>query len=163
MCDSLPPLALQHTRLLCHPPSPRVCSNSCSLSQWCHWNSSSSADPSFFSLPSFSVSGSPVSQFFTSDGQIVGVSASVSIIPMNIQGWFPLRLTGLISLLSRGLWRVFSSTTVQKHQFFITQLCVPTLTSVHDYWKSHSFDYEDLCQQVMSLLFDTLLDKLRQV
>ena len=118
MSDSLPPHALQHTRLLCHPLSPRVCSNWCSLSQWCHWTISSSADPSFFSLLSFSASGSPMSQFFTSDGQIIGVSASVSTLPMNIQGWFPLGLTGLISLLSRGLWRVFSSTTVQKHRFF---------------------------------------------
>ena len=155
MSDSLPPHVLQHTRLLCHPLSPRVCSNWCSLSQWCHWTISSSADPSF-SLLSFSASGSPMSQFFTSDGQIIGVSASVSTLPMNIQGWFPLGLTGLISLLSRGLWRVFSSTTVQKHWFFCTQLCVPALTSVHDYWKSHSFDDADLCQQSVSSFWYTV-------
>ena len=148
MSDSLPPHALQHTRLLCHPLSPRVCSNWCSLSQWCHWTISSSANPS--------ASGSPMSQFFTSDGQIIGVSVSVSTLPMNIQGWFPLGLTGLISLLSRGLWRVFSSTTVQKHRFFGTQLCVPALTSVHDYWKSNSFDYADLRQQSVSSFWYTV-------
>ena len=82
----------------------------------------------------------PMSQFFASDGQSIGASASASVFPMNIQDWFPLGLTGFISLLSKGLSRVFSNTTVQKHQFFGTQLYGPTLTSLHDYWKNHSFD-----------------------
>ena len=92
-----------------------------------------------------------MSQFFTSGGQIIGVSASASNLPMNIQDWFPLGLTGLISLLSKGLSRVFSNTTVQKHQFFGIQLYVPTLTSVHDYWKK-TWPWLDR----LSLLFNML-------
>ena len=84
---------------------------------------------------------------FTPDGPSIGASASVSVLPMNFQGWFPLELAGLISLLSKGLSRVFSSTTIQKHQFFSTQPYGPTLTSIHDYSKSHSFDYMDFCGQ----------------
>ena len=96
-------------------------------------------------LQSFPASGSfPVSCLFASGGQTFGASASV--LPMNIQDWFPLGLTSLISLLSRRLSRVFSSTTVQKHQFF-GLLYHLTLTSIHDYWKNHSFDYTDLCWQ----------------
>ena len=83
----------------------------------------------------------PMSQFFTSGGQSIGVSASASVLPMNIQGGFPLGLTGLICLLSKGLSRVFSSTIVQMHQLFHAQPSYgPTLTSIHDYWKNHSFD-----------------------
>ena len=89
----------------------------------------------------------PVSQFFASGGQSIGVLASASVLLMNIQDWFPLGLTGWISLQSKGLSRVFSSTTAQKHQFFGAQLYSTTLTSIHDYWKSHTFDYMDLCQQ----------------
>ena len=90
----------------------------------------------------FSTSGSfPMSQFFTSGGQSTGVSASASVLPMNIQDWFPLGWTGLISLQSKKFSRVFSNTTVQKHQFFGAQLFYsPTLTPIHDYWKNHSFD-----------------------
>ena len=93
-------------------------------------------------LPSiFPASGSfQMSQFFTLGGQSIGVSASTSVLPMNIQDWFPLEWTGWISLQSKGLSRVFSNTTVQKHQFFSAQLSFnPTLTSIHDYWKNHSF------------------------
>ena len=91
-------------------------------------------------LQSFPASGSfPMSQFFTSHGQSSGVSASASVLPMNIQDWFPLRLTGLISLQSKRLSRVFSNTTVQKQQFFSAQLSL-TLTSIHDCWKNHTFD-----------------------
>ena len=101
-------------------------------------------------LPStFPESGSfPMNWLFALGGQSIGASASASVLPRNIQDWFPLRLTSLISLLSKGLSRVFSSTTVQKHQFFGAQssLC-PILTSVHGYWKNHSFNYTDLCQQ----------------
>ena len=102
-------------------PFPRVCSNSCPLSWWCHPVISSFAAP-FSSYPqSFPASGSfPVSQLFTSSGQSFGTSASASVLPMNIQGWFPLGLTSLISLQSKRLSRVFSSTTFQKHQFFST-------------------------------------------
>ena len=102
---------------------PKVSSNSCSLSQWCHPTISSSVIP-FSSCPeSFPASRSfPMSQLFTSGGQSIEVSASVSVLPMNIQGWFPLGLIGLICLQSKGLSRIFSNTTVQKHQFFGTQL-----------------------------------------
>ena len=120
----------------------RACSNSCPLSWWCHPTISSSVAP-FSSCPqSFPVSGSfTVSQLFASGGQSTGASASASVPPMSIQGWFPLGLTGLISSLSKRLSRVFSSTTVQKHQFFsISFLYGPTHTSIHDYWKNHSFD-----------------------
>ena len=121
MSDSLQPCELQHSRLPCPSPSTQGCSNSCPLSWWCHPTVSSSVAP--FSCPqSFPVSGSfPISQFFASGGQSIGASASASVLPMNIQGWFPLGLTGLISLLSKGLSRVFSSTTVQKYRFFSAQ------------------------------------------
>ena len=76
-----------------------------------------------------------------------GASALASVLPMNIQGWFPLGLTGLISLQSKGLSRVLSNTTVWKHQFLVLNLYGPTLTSIHDYWRKHSFDYMDLCWQ----------------
>ena len=112
-CARLPRLSL----------SPRMCSNSCSLSQWCHLTISSSASPFSSSHQSFPASGSfPVSWFFTSGGQSIGASASTSALPMNIQGWFPLGLTGLISLLVKRLSRGFPSTTVEKLQFFGAQL-----------------------------------------
>ena len=147
MSNSLQPHGLQHARLPCPSPTPRACSNSCPLSQWCHPTFSSSVSPFYSSLQSFPASGSfPVSHFFTSEGQSIGASASA--LPMNIQDWFPLGLTGLISLQSKGLSRVFSNTTVKKYQFFGTQLSLwSTLTSIHDYWKKHSFDSMDLCQQ----------------
>ena len=98
----------------------QVCSNSCPLSHWCHPTTSSSVSP-FSSCPqSFPASGSfPMSQLFTSGGQSIGVLVSTSVLPRNIQGWFPLGLTGMISLLSKGLSRFFLSTTVWKHQFFV--------------------------------------------
>ena len=108
---SLWPHELQHARLPCPSPTPRACSNSCSLSQWCHPTISSSVIPFSFCLQSFPVSGSfPMSQFFTSGDQSIGVSASV--LPMNIQDWFPLGWTDWISLQSKGLLRVFANTTV---------------------------------------------------
>ena len=110
---------LQYTRLPCPSLSLGVCSNSCPLSQWCHPTISSSVTSFSSCLQSFPASGSfPVSQHFTSGGQGIGASASASVLPMNIQSWFPLRLIGLIPLLSKGLSRVFYSTTVQKHQLF---------------------------------------------
>ena len=121
--DSLWPHGLQHARLPCPSPTPRVYSNSCPLSQWCHPTISSSVTPFSSCLQSFPASGSfQMSQLFTSGGQSIGVSASTSVLSMNIQDWFPLGWTGWISLQSKGLSRVFSNTTVQKHQFFGTQL-----------------------------------------
>ena len=121
--NSLGPHGLQHARPSCPSPSPGICSNSCPLSQWYHTSILSSVVPFFsFCFHSFPASGFfPVSQIFTSGGQITGASASASILSMNIQDWFPLGLTNLISLLSKGLSRVFSNTTVQKHQFFGAQ------------------------------------------
>ena len=120
---------------LCHPmdcstpgfPCPSstlgACSNSCPLSQWCHPTISSSVIPFSSHLPSFPASGSfPMSQFFTSGGQSIRASASASVLPMNMQGWFPLGWTGWISLQSKGLSRVFFNTTIQKHQFFSAQI-----------------------------------------
>ena len=141
--DSLRPHGLQHARPPCPSPTPGTYSNSCPLSQWCHPAISSSVIP-FSSCPqSFPASGSfPMSQLFASGGQSFGASASASVLPMNTQDWSPLGWTGWISLQSKGLSRVFSNTTVQKHQFFGAQLSLynPTLTSIHDYWKNHSFD-----------------------
>ena len=119
----------------------RACSNSYPLSQGCHPSISSSVIPFSSCLQSFTAPGSfPMSQFFTSGGQSIGLSASASVLPVNIQDWFPLRWTGWISMMSKGLSRVFN-TTVQQHQFFSAQLPYgPTLTSIHDNWKYHSFD-----------------------
>ena len=121
--DSLQPQGLQHARLPCPSPSPRVCSNSCPMSQWCHPTISSFVTH-FLSCPqSFPASRSfSVSQQFAAGGQEIGTSTSAAVLPMNIQGWFSLRLTAVISLLSKGLSRVFSSTTIWKHQFFSAQL-----------------------------------------
>ena len=121
--DSLRPHGLQHARLPCPSPTPRACSNACPLlSQWCQTTISSSVVPFYSRLRSFPASGYfPMSQLFPSGGQDIGASASASVFPMNIQGWFPLGLTGLISVLSKGLARVFSNTTVQKQQFFGAQ------------------------------------------
>ena len=123
MSDSLQPYGLQHARPPCPSPTPWACSISCSLSRWCPPTISSSVVPFSSHLQSFPTSGSfPMSQFFASGGQSIGVSASASVLPMNIQDWFPLGWTGWISLLSKGLSRVFSNTIVQKHQFFSAQL-----------------------------------------
>ena len=121
--DSLWPHGLHYARLPCTSPTPGACSNSCLSSWWCHPIVSSSVVPFSSCLQSFPASGSfPVSQFFISDGQSIAVSASASVLPMNIQDWFPLGLIGWISLQSMGLSRVFSNITVQKHQFFSAQL-----------------------------------------
>ena len=146
--ESLWPHGPQHTRLPCPPPYPGVCSNSCPLSQWCHPTISSSFVPFSSCLQSLPASGSfPVSQLFASGNQSIGASASASVLPMNIQGWFPLGLTGLISLQSKGLSRVFSNTTVWSISSALSPLYGPTLTSLLDCWKNHSFDCTDLCQQ----------------
>ena len=124
--DSLWPCGLQHTRPPCLSPTPRACSNSCSLSQWCHPTISSSVIPFSSCLQFFSASGSfPMNQFFASGGQSTGISVLQwisSVLPMNTQDWSPLGWTGWISLQPKGLSRVFSNTSVQKHQFFSAQL-----------------------------------------
>ena len=112
---------LQHARLLCPSPSHGACSNSCPSSRWCHPTMSFSVIPFSSCFQSFPASGSfPMSQFFTSGGQ--SIRASASTLPVNIQDWFPLGWTGWIYLQSKALSGVFSSTTVQKHQFFSAQL-----------------------------------------
>ena len=122
MSNSLRPHRLQYTRLPCPSPTPRAYSNSCPLSRWCHPTISSSVVPISSCLQSFPASGSfQMSQFFASGGQSIGVSASASVLPMNIQDWYPLEWTGWISLQSKGLSRAFSNITVQKHQFFGTE------------------------------------------
>ena len=130
--NSLRPHGLQHSRLPCPSPTPRACSDSRPLSQWCHPTISSSIVPFSSYLQSFSKSGSfPMSQFFTSGGQSIGVSALASVLPMNIKELFPLGLTGLISLQSKWLSRVFSNTTVQKHQFFSIPLTLEFKSHIH--------------------------------
>ena len=123
MSDSLRPHRLQHAGPLCSMPTPRACSNSSPLSQWCQPTISSSVVLFSSSLQSFLASGSfQMSQLFASDGQSIGVSVLASVLPMNIHDWFLLGWTGWISLQSKGLSRVFFNTTVQKHQFFGAQL-----------------------------------------
>jgi len=137
--DFLWPHGLQHA---CPSPTPRACSDSCPSSPWCHPTILSSVTPFSSCFQSFPTSRFfPMSQFFSSGGQSIDISASALVLPKNIQDWFPLGWTGWISLQSKGLSRVFSNTIVQKHQFFSTQLFYgPTLTSIHNYWKNYSFD-----------------------
>ena len=140
--NSLRPHELQHARPPCPSPTSRVYPNSCPSSRWFHPAISSSVVP-FSSCPqSLPASESfPKSQLFSWGGQSTGVSALASVLPMNTQDWSPLEWTGWISLQSKGLSRVFSNTTVQKHQFFGAQLFhSPTFTSIHDHWKNHSLD-----------------------
>ena len=155
MSHSLRLHELQHARLPCSSTAPRACSNSCPSSWWCHLTISSSV--SFSScLPSFPASGSfPMSQFLTSGGQSVGASASV--LPMYIQSWFPLGLTGLI-LQSKGLSRVFSNTTVQKHQFFSAHLSLWPNSHIHTglQEKNIALTKWTFVGKVMSLLFNML-------
>ena len=116
-CLTLQPHGLQHARLLCPSPSPGACSNSCPSSWWCHPTISSVLTVSSCLQP-FPASGSfPISQFFTSGGQSIGISTLASVLPVNVQDWYPLGWTSWISLQSKGLLRVFSNTTVQNHQF----------------------------------------------
>ena len=121
--DSLQPREPQHARPPCPSPTPGVHPNPCPLSQWFHPTISFSVVPFSSCSQSFPATGSsPVSQLFESGGQSIGVSASTSVLPMNTQDWFPLGWTDWISLQPKGLSRVFSNTTVRKHQFFVTQL-----------------------------------------
>ena len=131
MSNSLWLHGLQHARPPCPSPTSGVYPNSWPLNQWCHPTISSSVVPFSSHLQSFPATGSfLMSQFFASGGQSIGVSASASVLPMNIQNWFPLGWTGWMSLLSKGLSRVFSNTTVQKHQFFGAQLSSKCLSMV---------------------------------
>ena len=143
----------------CPSPAPRAYSNSCPLHSWCHPTISSSVIP-FSCLQPFPPSGSfPMSQFFTSGGQSTGISASASVLPMNIQDWFPLALIGWISLQAKGLSRVFSNTTVQRHQFFSAQLSLFIVQLSHPYMttgKTIALTTWTFVSKVMSLLFNTL-------
>ena len=156
--DSFRPHGWQYTRLPCPSPAPKACSDLSLLSQWCHLTISTSVIPSS-GLKSFPASGSfPVSQFFASGGQSIRTSASASVLPMNMQGWFPLGLTGLVSLLSKGLSRVFSNTTVKRHQFFGTQLSLWFHLS-HPYMttgKTIALTRRTFVGKVISLLFNML-------
>ena len=148
-CPTLQTHESQHAKPPCPSPTPGVYLDSCSLSRWCHPAISSFVVP-FSSCPqSLPASGYfPMSQLFTPGGQSTGVSASASVLPMNTQDLFPSGWTGWISLQSKGLSRVFSNTTVRKHQFFSAQLSSQsTLTSIHDHWKNHSLNQMDLCWQ----------------
>ena len=142
MSDSLRPHGLQHTRLRCPSPTPGACSDLYPSSWWCHPTILSSVVAFSSCLQSFPESGSfQMSQCFMSGGQSIGVSASASVLPMNIQDWFPLGWTDWISWQSKGLWRIFSNTSLKasslwRSAFFMVQL----LTPIHYYWKNHSFD-----------------------
>ena len=141
MSDSLWPHGLQHARLPCPSSTPRVCSNSCPSSSWCHPTISSSVLPFSSCLQSFPAAGSfPMSQFFTSGGQNIGVSVSASVLPMNIQVWFPLGWTGLI--LSPRDSQESSLTPQFKsiNSLALSFVYSANLISIHDYWKNHSFD-----------------------
>ena len=132
MSDSLQPHGLQHSRLPCPSPTPGACSNSCPSRQWCYPTISSSVIPFSSHFQYFPASGSfLISQFFPMGGQSIGASASALGLPMNIQDWFPLGWTGWISLLSKELSRVFSNTTVQKHQFFSARLSSQSTSHIH--------------------------------
>ena len=135
-------------RLPCPSPTPRACLNLCPLGQWSHPTISSSVVPFSSCLQYFSASGSfLISQLFTSGGHSIRASTSASVLPINIQDWFPLGLTCLISLQSKRLSRVLQTPQFESISCLALSLYGPTLTSIHDYWKNHSFDYMDLCQQ----------------
>ena len=140
--DSLQPHESQHARPPCPSPTPGIYPNSCPLSRCCHPTIKSSVIPFSSCLQSFPTTGSfQMSQLFASGGQNIGVSASTSVLSMNTQDWFWLGWTGWILLQSKGLSRIFSNTTVQKHQFFGAQLSSQSNSHIHhDHWKNHSLD-----------------------
>ena len=146
MSDSLQPHVSQHTRLPCPLPITRCLLKLMSFELVMLFNHLILCHPLLL-LPSIlpSIRVFQMSQFFASDGQNIGASASASVLSINIQNWLPSGLTGVISFLFKELSRVFSSTTVRKHQFSALRLLyAPTLIPIHDYWKNHSFDYTDL-------------------
>ena len=149
-CLTLQPHGLQNAMFPCLSLSPGICSNSCSLSWWRYSTISSRVTLFSSCLQSFPASRSfPMNQLFPSG--VLSIGASASVLPVNIQCWFPLRLISLISLLSMGLLRAFTTTTIQKHNSksssVVSLLYGLTLIPVHDYWKNHSFDDMDFCQQ----------------
>ena len=146
MSNSLWAQGLQQARPPCLSLSPKICPSSCPLHQWCQQAISSSDTLFSFCPQSCPATGTfPMSQLCTSGDQNTGISASASVLLMSIQGWFPIRLTGLISLLSKGLSGVFSSTTVRRHQFLVLCLLYRIgITTVRDHWEDHRLD---LCQQ----------------
>ena len=151
--DSLWPHGLQHARPPWLSTTPGDYSNSNPLNRWCHPAISSSVIHVFSHLQSFPASGSfQMSQFFTSGGQSIGASASASVLAMNIQGWFPLGWTGLISLHTKGLFSLLQPHSSKASVFGASFFYSPTLLSIHDYWKNHSLDLMDLCWQ--SNVFD---------
>ena len=159
LSDSLWPHGLQNSRLPCPFPSPRVCPSSCQLYWWCHQTISPFVVP--FSCPQSSPASRsfPVSQLFTSRGQSIRASASALVLPMNIQDWFLLGLTGLIFLLSKRFSRLFSNTTVESISSLVLNLLYgPALTTICDYWKDHSLDCTNLCWQsdVLNTVFSFL-------
>ena len=164
MSNSLQPHGLQHARPPCPSPTPRACSNSCRSSWWCHPNILSSVILFSSCFRSFPASRSfQMSQFFTSGGQRIRVSASASVLPMNIQDWFPLGLAGLISLLTKGLSRVSIAPQFKSiNSLALSLLYDPTLTSIHDYWKIQMFYYRDLCWQsdISFFFFLTILSSI---
>ena len=147
---------MQHSSLLYPSLSPRVCSNSCPLSRWCHPTILSSIAHFSPCLQFFPASESfPMSWFFASEGQSIGTSASASVLPMNIQRWFPLRLTDLISLLSKRYSKVFSSISIKVSVFQCSAFFRVQLSNLYDYWKNHTvFDCKDFVGKVMSLFFN---------
>ena len=153
-CLTLWPHGLQRARLLCPPLSPGVCANSCPLSQWCYLTISPSAAPFSFYFNLSRHQSFPVSWLFVSGGQSIGASAIA--LPMNVQDWFPSGLTDLISLQSRELSRVFSSTTIWKHQFFGTQPSLWSNSHICAWLLDHSFDYMDLYWQRDVSVFNTV-------
>ena len=158
MSDSLRPHGLQHTRPPCPSPTPGVYSNSCLSSWWCHPTISFSVIPFSFCLQSFPASGAfPRSQFSTSGGQNTGISASASVLPMNIQDWSLLGWTGWISLQSKGLLRVFSI-TIQKHRFFSAQLSSQSNSHIHTWLleKTIALTRWTFVGKVMSLLYNMM-------
>ena len=159
MSDFLWPHGLQHTRLPCPSLSPSVCTNSCPLSQWCHPAVSSSLIVFSSCLQSFPASGSFPSQLFESGDQSIGASASASVLPMNTQDWFPLGLTGFISLQSKGLSRILSAPQLKNINSSVFSLYGPTLTSLCDCGKNHSFDYVGLCWQSNASVFLNMLSR----
>ena len=145
--DTLRSHGLQHARFSCLSPTPRSCSNSCSLSWWCHPTISSSLVPFSSCLQSFPASESfPMSQLFASDGQSIGVSAPASVLPMNIQDWFP--LDGLVGspCSPRDSQESYPPPEFKNiNSLALSFLYNPNITSMHDYWKNHNFNYMDLC------------------
>ena len=160
--NSLRPRGLQHGRLPCPSPTPRACWNSRPLSRWCHPTILSSVVPFSSCLQSFEALGSfPTSQFFAAGGQSIGASASV--LPMNIQDWFPLGLTGLIPLLLKGLSGVFSNITVQKHQFFSAHPSLWSTLASMTTGQTIALTVWTFGGKVMCLLFNMLSRFVRQI